>query len=86
MLSTRSILWAATLLSAFVFLAMTVDSLHQLETRTHAGQISAEVVEGKWLWQHYDCNDCHTILGIGGSPAHSRLESPLPNHNPKLFP
>jgi nitric oxide reductase subunit C len=24
------------------------------------------VVEGKRLWQHFDCNDCHTILGIGG--------------------
>ena len=23
-------------------------------------------MEGKRLWQHFDCNDCHTILGIGG--------------------
>jgi nitric oxide reductase subunit C len=66
MFSTRTILWAATLLSAFVFLGMTVDSLHQMGARTHADQLSAQVVEGKRLWQHYDCNDCHTILGIGG--------------------
>jgi nitric oxide reductase subunit C len=66
MFSTRTILWAATLLSAFVFLGMSVDSLHQMRARTHADQLSAQVVEGKRLWQHYDCNDCHTILGIGG--------------------
>jgi nitric oxide reductase subunit C len=66
MSSTRTILWLATLLSAFVFLGMTVDSLRQMRARTHADQLSAQVVEGKRLWQHYDCNDCHTILGIGG--------------------
>ena len=64
--STRTILWVTTLLSAFVFLGMTVDSLHKMGARTHADQLSAQVVEGKWLWQRYDCNDCHTILGIGG--------------------
>ena len=64
--STRTILWVTTLLSAFVFLGMTVDSLHKMGARTHADQLSAQVVEGKWVWQHYDCNDCHTILGIGG--------------------
>jgi len=64
--STRTILWATTLLSAFVFLGMTVDTLRQMGARTHADQLSAQVVEGKRLWQHYDCNDCHTILGIGG--------------------
>jgi nitric oxide reductase subunit C len=24
------------------------------------------VASGKWIWQKYNCNDCHTILGIGG--------------------
>jgi len=66
MLTIRTFLWATTLLSAFVFLGMTVDTLHQMGARTHADHLSAGVVEGKWLWQHYDCNDCHTILGIGG--------------------
>jgi len=64
--STKTILWTATLLSAFVFLGMTVDSLRQMGARTHAENLSAQVVEGKRVWQHYDCNDCHTILGIGG--------------------
>lgn len=59
-------LWASTLLCAVAFVVMTVDSLHQMAARTHDDRISPEVVEGKRLWQHYDCNDCHTILGIGG--------------------
>lgn len=64
--STRTILWVATLLSAFVFLGMTVDSLRKMGARTHSENLSPQVVEGKRIWQHYDCNDCHTILGIGG--------------------
>src|SRR5690348_13049449 len=66
MTKTRTLLWSATLLSAFVFLGMTVDSLRRMSSTTHADQLSDQVVEGKRLWQHYDCNDCHTILGIGG--------------------
>jgi len=66
MASTRSFLWLATLLSAFVFIGMSVDSIHKMGARTHADQLSAEIVQGKRIWQHYDCNDCHTILGIGG--------------------
>lgn len=66
MASSRTILWTATLLSAFIFLGMTADSLRKMGTRTHAAELSTQVVEGKRLWQHYDCNDCHTILGIGG--------------------
>lgn len=63
---THKTLWIATLLSALAFLGMTVDSLHRISASTHADQLTAQVVEGKRLWQHYDCNDCHTILGIGG--------------------
>ena len=62
---THKTLWIATLISAFVFLGMTVDSLHRMSASTHADQLTAQVVGGKRLWQHYDCNDCHTILGIG---------------------
>ncbi|PYV31735.1 MAG: hypothetical protein DMG22_15740 [Acidobacteria bacterium] len=64
--ATRLTLVTATLISAVIFLGMTIDSLRQMRTRTHADQISQEVIAGKRLWQHYDCNDCHTILGIGG--------------------
>jgi nitric oxide reductase subunit C len=29
-------------------------------------QLSEAVARGKWVWQSHNCNDCHTILGIGG--------------------
>jgi len=64
--ATRTTLVVATLLSAIVFLGMTVDTLRRMPARTHSNQLSERVIEGKWLWQRYDCNDCHTILGIGG--------------------
>jgi len=64
--ATRVILVVATLISAAIFLGMTFDTVRQMGPRTHADQLSASVVEGKWLWQKNDCNDCHTILGIGG--------------------
>src|SRR6266702_7786073 len=62
----RAIAWIATLLCTLGFLLMTVDSLRRMSARTHDDRITPEVVAGKRNWQHYDCNDCHTILGIGG--------------------
>lgn len=56
----------ATLAGAVIFIGLTVDTLRQIPARTHADQLTPQVVEGKRLWQSYDCNDCHTILGIGG--------------------
>lgn len=64
--ATRTILVIATLLSGIIFLGMTVDTLRRMPSRTHSAQLTPEVVEGKRVWQQYDCNDCHTILGIGG--------------------
>ncbi len=64
--ATRTTLVTATPASAVIFLGMTVDSVRKMPARTHSDQISEEVIAGKRLWQHYDCNDCHTILGIGG--------------------
>lgn len=55
-----------TVLSAVIFLALTYDSQKSLSTRTHEEKLDAQVAAGKWVWQKYNCNDCHTILGIGG--------------------
>jgi len=65
-MSWKRILWVTTIVCTFVFLGLTVDSLRRLPAQTRADQISALVVEGKRLWQGKNCNNCHTILGIGG--------------------
>jgi nitric oxide reductase subunit C len=55
-----------TLISAVIFLALTYDSLVKMPQRTQEEKLDARVAAGKWVWQKYNCNDCHTILGIGG--------------------
>lgn len=50
----------------FVILGvMTVDSLRQVK-KLRTPPLTDQVVEGKRIWQSKNCNDCHTILGIGG--------------------
>jgi len=55
-----------TVLSSVIFLALTYDFHVKLPAQTHEEKIDAQVAAGKWVWQKYNCNDCHTILGIGG--------------------
>jgi nitric oxide reductase subunit C len=55
-----------TAFSAVIFLVLTYDSLVKMPQRTHEERLDAHVAAGKWAWQKHNCNDCHTILGIGG--------------------
>lgn len=55
-----------TVISAVIFLGLTYDSIVKMPQRTHEEKLDARVAAGKWVWQKYNCNDCHTILGIGG--------------------
>ncbi len=55
-----------TALSALIFLALTYDFHMKVGKQTNETRIDTHVAAGKWVWQKYNCNDCHTILGIGG--------------------
>lgn len=61
----RNIFIAGTVLSFIVLIAMSVNSLQQVNTSGTA-PVTAQVAAGKQAWQAKNCNDCHTILGIGG--------------------
>lgn len=61
----RNIFIVGTLLFLAVLGLMTVDSLTQVVSARTA-QLTDQVVAGKQVWQSKNCNDCHTILGIGG--------------------
>jgi nitric oxide reductase subunit C len=63
--SARWIFVSGTLISLVLFLILTVDTHRQVESLTHASRLSAQVIAGKRVWQKYNCNDCHTILGFG---------------------
>lgn len=80
MMTTRTakfIFYFGTLSSAILFLALTFDTHRQVEALTNADKLSDQVVEGKKVFQKYNCNDCHTILGFGGyySPDLTRVYS-----------
>jgi nitric oxide reductase subunit C len=49
-----------------LFLVLTVDTHSQFAALTNADQLDEQVIAGKRAFQHYNCNDCHTILGFGG--------------------
>ena len=62
----KLIFFVGTLSSLVLFLILTVDTHRQVRVLTRAENLSEQVVEGKRVWQKYNCNDCHTILGFGG--------------------
>ncbi len=61
----KNIFIFGTVLFLLVLVGMTINSLYQVST-TRTPQLTDAVVAGKQLWQQKNCNDCHTILGIGG--------------------
>lgn len=64
--TVRNIFVAGTVIFSVIFLYLTYDSLEQMPSRTNEAQLTPQVAAGKRVWQKYNCNDCHTILGIGG--------------------
>lgn len=60
------IFFVGTVTSAVIFLGLTWDMHRQVAALSHADKLSDQVVAGKRAFEHYNCNDCHTILGFGG--------------------
>ena len=61
----RALFVASTLISALIFLALTVDSHRQFPALTHSAAIDASVIAGKNVWHRNNCINCHTLLGEG---------------------
>jgi len=59
------IFFIGTVSSAIVFLVLTWDTHRQVKALSHVDKLSDKVVEGKRVFEKYNCNDCHTILGFG---------------------
>lgn len=54
-----------TVSSSVLFLWLTWDTHRQVRTLSNVDKLSAQVVAGKRVFEKYNCNDCHTILGFG---------------------
>jgi len=55
----------ATLLSAALFAALTLDSHRRFPALTRAENLTPEVIHGKAVWHKYNCINCHTLFGEG---------------------
>jgi nitric oxide reductase subunit C len=64
--TAKGVFWGGTLSSLALFLALTVDTHGQFAALTRADKLDDTVVAGKRVFERYNCNDCHTILGFGG--------------------
>ena len=73
--AAKQIFFIGTLSSLVLFLALTIDTHRQVKVLTNVDKLSDQVVEGKRVWQKYNCNDCHTILGFGGYYAPDMTKS-----------
>ncbi len=54
-----------TLSSGALFLGATYDTHRQVAALSHVDKLTDQVVAGKKVFEKYNCNDCHTILGFG---------------------
>lgn len=61
----RALFLASTLGFSLLFLGLTVDTIRQVPERSHADQLSPQVIRGKHVWEDNNCMGCHTLLGEG---------------------
>jgi len=64
--TARNLFIWGTVVCTAVFIWLTIDTHTTIPKRTNVDKLTDEVVQGKRVWHKNNCNDCHTILGIGG--------------------
>jgi nitric oxide reductase subunit C len=63
--AARRFFFVSTVLSALIFVALTIDSHRQFPKLTNAAAIDEKVIAGKHVWHRENCTNCHTLLGEG---------------------
>lgn len=63
--TTRRFFFGGTVLFTLAFIGLTVQTHSTIATRTHADRIDEGVVRGLHVWERYNCENCHTLLGEG---------------------
>ncbi len=83
--AARNLFIIGSLFFFVIFLALTFDTLGQLDKR--APQITQAVNDGKMVWHKYDCIGCHTILGNGTyfAPDVTKIAARKPKSYLKMF-
>jgi nitric oxide reductase subunit C len=63
--TTRRFFWIGTLLFTAVFIGLTIHTHTTIGARTNADTLTEEVVRGLAVWERYNCENCHTLMGEG---------------------
>ncbi len=61
----RNIFYGGSLFFILLFLALTFDTHGTIPDRANTERITAQVADGKEVWEEHDCIGCHTLLGEG---------------------
>lgn len=62
----RTFFLGGTIVTFAVFLGLSWTSMsNEVPKRTHEENLSAQVINGKKIWEANNCMGCHTILGEG---------------------
>ncbi len=62
---TRNLFIVLIVICLVAFVVMSIDSVRKVSAE-RTPPVTEQVAAGKAVWQAKNCNDCHTILGIGG--------------------
>lgn len=62
----RTFFLGGTVVTFLAFIGLTVYSMNPKMDQTNHDKITAQVVQGKKIWEDNNCMGCHTILGEGG--------------------
>lgn len=63
--ASRRFFWGGTVLFTAIFIGLTIHTHTTIGARTHADALTEEVVRGKGVWERYNCENCHTLMGEG---------------------
>jgi nitric oxide reductase subunit C len=63
--ATRRFFWGGTVLFTAVFIGLTIHTHTTIDARTHSEALTEDVVRGFAVWERYNCENCHTLMGEG---------------------
>lgn len=63
--TTRRFFFIGTLVFTLAFIGLTVQTHRELAWRTHTDKMDAAVIRGGRVWEKYNCENCHTLMGEG---------------------
>src|SRR5439155_15045745 len=63
--TTRGFFFAGTFFFAALFILLTIHTHTTIAERTHEEGLTEPVRNGEHVWERYNCENCHTLLGEG---------------------